>query len=178
MKKLTTTFIAAVAMLALSSPLYATGEQNRTSDTQQEAGATTAQSAEDLKGMNVVSQNGEAIGSISEVRIDPQSGEVQFVTVTKGGVLGIGGEDIAVPLEAFQFDPQNELATLTVDESKLDNAPQQANKSADEFQRELESHYGISPAWEQETEIDQTQQQQLDTDSPSLQEEGKSKPEY
>jgi hypothetical protein len=44
-----------------------------------------------------------------------------------------------------------EVAFIILDESKLDNVPQQA-KSADEFQRALESQYGTSPAWEHETD--------------------------
>lgn len=146
MKKLITIFFALIAMLALVSPLYA-GDYGKKSD---KAG-TTSMSAEKMEGMKVVSQTGEEIGEIKSAKTDQQSGKIKFVTISKGGVLGMGEEETAVPFEALRLDEQNERATLTVNESKLDNAPQQANMSDDEFQRNLESHYGVAPAWEGES---------------------------
>lgn len=146
MKKLTTTFFALIAMLALVGPLYA-GDYGKKSD---KAGATSM-SAEEMEGMKVVSQTGEEIGEIKSAKTDHQSGEIKFVTISKGGVMGMGEEETAVPFEALRLDEQNERATLTVNESKLDNAPQQANMSDEEFQRNLESHYGVAPAWEGES---------------------------
>ena len=167
MKKVTTTLVAGLAMLALASPLYATGEKKMTTDTQQQTGsmqpqsagsmvsqsgqqtgAMQSQSAEGIKGFEVYSQTGEKIGEITDIRSDKQSGAVQFVTFTKGGVMGMGGKDTAVPLGAFKLDRENKKATLTVSEDKLNNGPAQAGKSDKDFQRELSSHYGIAPAWE------------------------------
>jgi sporulation protein YlmC with PRC-barrel domain len=147
MKKIITTFFAFVAMLALVSPLYAAGDYGKESD---KAGSASI-SAEEIQGMQVVSQTGEEIGEIKSAKTDQESGKIKFVTVSKGGVLGMGGEDIAIPFEALRLDQQNEQATLTVNESKLDNAPQQANLSDEEFQRNLESHYGVAPAFEGDT---------------------------
>ena len=81
--------------------------------------------------------------------------------MAKGGVLGIGGEDIAVPLEAFSFSAETNKATLVVDKSMLDNAPQKADLSDAEFQRELQSHYGVSPAWKKEREMMQETPQEM-----------------
>jgi hypothetical protein len=117
--------------------------------------------------MQVVSQTGEKLGEIDSVKTDPQSGQIRFVTITKGGILGMGGEDIAVPLEAFRIDQQNQRATLTVNETMLDNAPQQANMSDDEFQRNLEQHYGVAPAWKGDSKKMGTDPSQMETD-PSL----------
>ena len=160
MKKITATFVAAVAVLVLAGPLSAADEKEMTTDTQQQAGTMRSQSAEDLNGFQVFSQTGEELGKITGVRTDEQSGAIQFVTLTKGGFMGMGGKDIAVPVEAFTLDRENERATLTVSAAMLDTAPMQANKSDEEFQRELSSHYGIAPAWGEtpdtgETGIDQ-----------------------
>jgi sporulation protein YlmC with PRC-barrel domain len=166
MKKIITTFFAFVAMLALVSPLYAAGDYGKESD---KAGSASI-SSEEIQGMQVVSQTGVEIGEIKSATTDQNSGKIKFVTISKGGVLGMGGEDIAIPFEALRLDQQNEQATLTVNESKLDNAPQQANLSDDEFQRNLESHYGVAPAWEGESkqmETDPTRsmdQEHMETD--------------
>jgi sporulation protein YlmC with PRC-barrel domain len=165
MKKIITTFFALVAMLALVSPLYAAGDYGKKSD---KAGSASI-SAEEIQGMQVVSQTGEEIGEIKSATTDQESGKIKFVTISKGGVLGMGGEDVAIPFEALRLDQQNEQATLTVNESKLENAPQQANMSDDEFQRNLESHYGVAPAWEGESDkmddpARSMEQDQLETD--------------
>jgi sporulation protein YlmC with PRC-barrel domain len=108
-------------------------------------------SAQELLGMKIVSPQGEDIGQIEDIKLNTQSGRIGFVNISKGGVLGVGGDKVPVPLAALSFDTQNKQATLTVDKSKLDNAPKQANMSDEEFNRELQSYYGISPAWEQQS---------------------------
>jgi sporulation protein YlmC with PRC-barrel domain len=150
-------------MMAFASPLYAAGESGKMIGSEGTDSAQV-QSPDELKGMQVVSQTGEKLGKIDSVKTDPQSGQIRFVTITKGGVLGMGGEDIAVPLEAFRIDQQNQRATLTVNESMLDNAPQQANMSDDEFQRNLEQHYGVAPAWKGDSKKMGTDPSQMGTD--------------
>ncbi len=193
MKKATITFITSAA-LAFAIPLYAADEPGMKSDSQQPAGATQQQSdqmhsdqmqtdqmqtgkmqagqlitAEELQGMAVVSQEGEEIGEIKNVKIDEQSGEVQFVTISKGGILGMGGDEIAAPLGAFEFG--DEQATLTVDQSKLENVPQQtAEVTNKDYQRDLETHYGVAPAWEKDELGDTTQ-------GPQMQESGEPAPQ-
>ncbi len=150
MKKRTISLVAMVAMLALSSPLYATGNYQKTTATNQNhelnVGQFQSQSADKLLGMSIESKNGENIGEIQDLQIDTNTGRINYVTVQVGGVMGIGGkEGIAVPLEAFRFSEDS--ATLTVDENKLKDGPKRAELSDADFQRNLESHYGVSPAW-------------------------------
>jgi sporulation protein YlmC with PRC-barrel domain len=108
-------------------------------------GSAQVQSTDELKGMQVLSQTGEKLGRINSVNTDPMSGLIKFITISKGGFGGVGGEDIAVPMEALRIDRSYHRATLVVDEIKLDNAPHQANMSDDEFQRNLEHYYGVAP---------------------------------
>jgi len=165
MKKITVSIVTMLAALALTAPVYAAGEYKGTSGAKTESGDVKAgsaqqsqsmsqrsqsgaqnQSAEEILGMSVVSRDGEKIGEIQDIKLDTRTGRVNYVTVQKGGVMGIGGEEgIPVPLEAFQFTSEN--AKLTVDKNKLDNAPKQSGLSEQEFQRNLQSHYGISPTW-------------------------------
>ena len=121
-----------------------------------------ARSARDLLGMNIVSKKGEDIGEIQDLKVDTATGRISYVTVQKGGVLGIGGkEGIAVPIEAFSFT--KDKAKLLVDKSKLDNAPKQANMNDAAFQRGLESHYGVSPSWQEKR--DESQHMNMSPDS-------------
>lgn len=143
--KILTVFIAGVAMLALASPLYAAGESGKTAVSTSMTGTAQIQSAEELKGMQVFSQVEEKLGFIKSVNTDPKSGLIKFITISKGGFAGVGGEDIAVPLKAFQIDQTYGRATLTVNKIKLDKAPHQGKMSDDEFQRNLEQYYGVAP---------------------------------
>jgi|GEM_PF-1197586 pentapeptide MXKDX repeat protein len=122
--------------------------------------------AEELEGMEVVSQEGEEIGEIKMITIDEESGEVKFVTFSKGGILGMGGEEIAAPLSAFEFG--DDQARLTVHESKLKNVPKQTAEATDsDYQRDLETHYGVAPAWEKGDEGDTTQNLNMDQENPT-----------
>ena len=149
MKKLAITFVSALTMLVLASPLYAAGEQKVKTESQQQTGPAQSISAKEFQGIQVVSQKGEKIGKITKSHSDEQSGQVQFVTVAKGDA---GRENVAVPLEALQFDQESRQATLKVEKSKLDNAPKQADKSTQVFLFELEEHYGVAPAWQEKAE--------------------------
>jgi sporulation protein YlmC with PRC-barrel domain len=139
MKKLITIFIALVALPALAGPLFAAGEKKVTS-------------AEELLGMRIVSQAGEEIGEIKDIKFDSESGEVKFITLSRSDALGVEAGEVAAPLGAFEFDTLNDRATLTVDESRLDTAPRQVDLYDENFQSDLESHYGVSPAWEHDSE--------------------------
>jgi hypothetical protein len=168
MKKLTT-FIAGVAMMALASPLYAAGDSSKTTVSENMPGSAQSMSAGEIEGYRVFSPAGEKLGLIRSVNTDSMSGQIKFITIVKGGFAGIGGEEIAVPVQALQIDHTYRRATLTVNESKLDNAPQQAQMSDDEFQRNLEQYYGIAPAWKggsQQMGVDPSQS--MDQQQPGM----------
>ena len=175
MKKITVSIVTMLAALALTAPGYAAGEKAKsqagaTGQQTQQMSQSQSQSAEDILGMSVVAQDGEDLGQIQDLRIDTRTGRINYVTVQKGGVMGIGGEQgIPVPLEAFQFTDEN--ARLTVDKNKLDNAPQQAGMSDQEFQRNLHSHYGISPAWQEGTQQQpgMSPQMRMESETPQQQ---------
>ncbi len=130
--------------------------------------ANTAQipSADKLEGMEVFSPDGEKIGKISEVQKDQLTGNINYVTVSKGGIFGFGSEDAAVPLGAFRFD--TDRAILTVDQGKLESAPEQADVSDEQFQRDLQNHYGVSPVWQQDSgKIDSKSTDSLKESTPT-----------
>ncbi len=160
MKKTLLSCVAIAAMLALAVPVFATGKTDMKSDSKKDHYGAAAdsdssqhmgmmgRSAEELEGLDVYAQNGEEVGEIEEVAVDEQNGKIKFVILSQGGILGMGDEDIAVAFEALRFE--EDRAILTVDRSKLETAPRQANITDDQFQRDLQNHYGVSPAWDQE----------------------------
>jgi sporulation protein YlmC with PRC-barrel domain len=148
MKKMTVSLVVFMTSLALSAPVYAATEDQEAAATHQDQLSQTL-SADELIGMTIVSRNGEDLGEIQDIKIDMGTGKISHISIKRGGFLGVGGtKDIAVPLEALSFSENN--VRLLVDESKLDNAPHQEGMADEDFRSGLESHYGISPAWEED----------------------------
>ncbi|MFN3405682.1 MAG: PRC-barrel domain-containing protein [Cytophagaceae bacterium] len=52
-------------------------------------------------GDEVVNHDGEHLGEIKELLIDPKTGKVEFGILSFGGFLGIGNKYFAVPYENF-----------------------------------------------------------------------------
>jgi sporulation protein YlmC with PRC-barrel domain len=76
-----------------------------------------------LRNTSVVNPQGEDLGSIEDLMIDPTQGRVQYAVLDFGGFLGVGDKLFAVPLEAFTIDRQNERFVLDVTKDRLESAP-------------------------------------------------------
>ncbi len=62
----------------------------------------TAQASR-LIGQKVENPDGENIGEVSDLIIDPKTGQVQQVVVGVGGFLGIGQKDVALAWDQLQI---------------------------------------------------------------------------
>ena len=71
----------------------------------------SSMSAEELKGMTIVSDTGEEIGSIDRV------GEVRVVTVDVGGFLGVGAKTVAIPISELEMSADGNLRTTLTRET-------------------------------------------------------------
>jgi sporulation protein YlmC with PRC-barrel domain len=60
--------------------------------------------ASKLIGMKLVNRANENVGSISDLVIDPNVGQVKYVAVSFGGFLGLGDKWFAVPIEAIKAE--------------------------------------------------------------------------
>lgn len=79
------------------------------SDTQQHE--LSDMSADEIKGMTIVSDTGEEIGTIDRV------GQVRAVTVDIGGFLGVGAKTVAIPLSELEVTSDGNLKTSLTRES-------------------------------------------------------------
>jgi sporulation protein YlmC with PRC-barrel domain len=55
-----------------------------------------------LLGSEVKNPQGEDIGDLEHLLIDPHTGRVMYAVITMGTILGMGGETIQVPWETLQ----------------------------------------------------------------------------
>ena len=85
----------------------------------------------DIKGTHVKNLQGQDLGEIEDVLIDPDTGQVRFVILEVGGFLGLGSTRVAVPLSAFQITKEGNKPkwVLDADKEKLKNAPKVEGKN-------------------------------------------------
>ncbi len=83
----------------------------------------TLLSTSSIRNTTVVNRQGETLGQIEDVMLDPQTGRVEYAVLDFGGFLGIGDKLFAVPLQAFEIDRTNERFLLNVTKDKLESAP-------------------------------------------------------
>jgi len=105
-------------------------------------------------GNKVVNKSGEQLGTIKELMIDLDDGQVAYAVLSFGGFLGLGDKLFAIPLEALAFGAEAGTVTLDVDREVLKNAPgfdkdhwpNDAQYEAG-WLLDIYEYYGYSPYW-------------------------------
>jgi sporulation protein YlmC with PRC-barrel domain len=86
--------------------------------------------ASSLLDYDLTNLNGENMGEIEDLLLNMQSGQVRYATIEYGGVLDIGDREIAVPLNALNWNSAGQLGMM-VDEQQLANYPELGEGWAD-----------------------------------------------
>ena len=77
-----------------------------------------------LTGTNVRSPQDESIGSIRDLIIDQETHQITGAVLSVGGVLGMGGKDIAVRFDELQIDYDAREITMNLTREEADAAPE------------------------------------------------------
>jgi sporulation protein YlmC with PRC-barrel domain len=89
--------------------------------------AQTQLKLDDVIGMTVNGSDGEKLGTIKDIVLDPQSGEIRYVALSHGGLLGIGDKLVAVTWDDLRtnWQQEDEEYVVVVNKTKqsLENAP-------------------------------------------------------
>jgi sporulation protein YlmC with PRC-barrel domain len=122
--------------------------------------SSAALKASDVIGFNVENRQGEKLGDISDLAIDPQTGRVAFALLSQGGVLGVGAKFTPVPMSALTFT--DDKAILDISSDRLASAPSfdsddWANFSDRNQIGETYRYFGVTPYWEDGTQMQQQQ---------------------
>ncbi|HEV8718008.1 MAG TPA: PRC-barrel domain-containing protein [Candidatus Binatia bacterium] len=75
-----------------------------------------------LVGSTVKDRQGEKLGELRELMIDPQNGHIVYAVVASGGVLGMGKKDVALPWETFKVGLEKDDLIVEIDKDKLQTA--------------------------------------------------------
>jgi sporulation protein YlmC with PRC-barrel domain len=78
-----------------------------------------------LTGLNVRNAQGEKLGIVNDLVVDVQTGKVNYIALSVGGVLGVGDKLFAVPFSEVKFDHGQDEMFFVLDMSmeKLEAAP-------------------------------------------------------
>ena len=79
-------------------------------------------------GSRVENTQGETLGLISDIVLDPEAGRIKYVALSYGGILGLGGKLFAVSWDALTLQPDGKTYLLNVDRELL-NATSGFDKS-------------------------------------------------
>ncbi len=146
------------ALCAQLSP----AQQNEQTPEQQSASPPTSTSMamevahlSELKGAKVKSYDGQRLGKIEDILVDPQTGRITFAIVGKGGLLDLGAnlrvgdKRVPVPWKALRFHSHKEL-TLNLDKERFRSAPtvksDYSNFQSPDFAMNVYKFYSLNPA--------------------------------
>ena len=127
--------IAAVSALALLTASAQAQQSPATSPSTPRPGATaTAPSTtkvtmqnplkqEDVSkidGTSVLGSDGKKVGAVSNVLMQPEDKKIDRLVVHVGGVLGMGGRHVAIPLNEFSWDARQGAFKISKTANQLD----------------------------------------------------------
>lgn len=131
--------IVAISFLSAAylSPVFASGAENaqqaakttEVSAAAQEAAKKADKSVQQMEraskiiGTAVVSLNGDSLGSINDLVIDPNTSQVVYAVVSYGEVMGMGGKLFGMPWKAMLWNQEQHHYVINVDKATLAKSP-------------------------------------------------------
>jgi sporulation protein YlmC with PRC-barrel domain len=121
--------------------------------TQLQAFSNSPVKASSIIGTDVVNPNGDNLGDVKEVVIDPHTGRVAYAVVSFGGFLSMGEKLFAIPFSALDYDAEKNEYMLDVSKERLEAAPgfdadHWPEMSDEKWNRDVYKYYQRSPYWE------------------------------
>ncbi len=83
-----------------------------------------SQVASDIIGTRVENPQGNNLGSVTDLMIDPRTGRVACLILARGRVLAAGMKLYPVPWQAVNYNRTNDRFVLDISEQRLNGAPQ------------------------------------------------------
>jgi sporulation protein YlmC with PRC-barrel domain len=99
--------------------------------------------AKALLDTDVYDWDGESMGTVKDLYVDTEEGEVRFLDVGAGGFLGLGEKHFMIPMEAVT-DRSGGGVTIDQSREKVEGSPELGTKGVpeDAYQQEVYDYYG------------------------------------
>lgn len=107
-----------------------------------------ASEADDVRGRKVVDRNGDEVGDVDDLVIDPDERRVRFLQVGAGGFLGLGEQKQLIPVDAVK-SVDDDAVHIDTDRERVAGAPAYDPRLIQEpqYYQGLYDYYGYSPFW-------------------------------
>jgi sporulation protein YlmC with PRC-barrel domain len=110
--------------------------------------------ASTIIGTEVQNKQGDYLGKITDLMVDPQDGRIAFAVLSHGGILGIVTRFTAVPFSALTPGTGKRVFLLDASKEKIVDAPtfsrdQWPNVTDREWSADTAKYYGQAPYWEE-----------------------------
>jgi PRC-barrel domain len=112
---------------------------------------STLIAADKVQGTDVFNNGGDRLGSIHDLMIDKETGQVAYAIMSFGGFLGIGNSYHPLPWSLLRYDTNlGGGYVVEIDENRLEDAPSYPVGTEPawgdaEYERKLHDYYGVGP---------------------------------
>lgn len=102
----------------------------------------------DVRGLPVITRDGDEIGKVTDLLVDPDERKVRMLRLEHGGFLGIGATPSYVPVEAVH-DVTEESVMIDQSRDRVAGSPRYDPEFADqnEYYTNVYDYYGYAPYW-------------------------------
>jgi hypothetical protein len=113
---------------------------------------TTLIAADKVQGTDVFNNGGDRLGSVHDLMIDKQTGQVAYAILSFGGFLGVGSSYHPLPWSLLRYDTNLGGYVVEIDESQLEGAPSYPVGTDPawgdpEYEGKLHDYYGVGGYW-------------------------------
>ena len=77
----------------------------------------------DIRGMTVINPQGDDVGSVTDLYMDPKQGKLVMASISFGGVWGFGAKNVLVPMDQLEIVNEDHIRVVTTPEI-VKNAPE------------------------------------------------------
>jgi len=80
--------------------------------------------SDELLGIDVRTPQDEALGSVEDLVMNPKTGEIAYLVVSRGGIFGFDEKYVPIPWADFKITPGASLLVLDTTKVAMNTAPQ------------------------------------------------------